>query len=251
MSSPPARPPVMLLSTDFDGTLIEHGNPAPFSPRLVEVLNVLRARGVRWAINTGRTLDSLEEGLESFALPVHPDFALTAEREIYQPGPGGHGWVDFGDWNGLCARPAEVRYGRHLRGPDGQPELAGLVATDRAQMDRIVAFIDQFKGQIPDFSYQRNAIYLSFCHAAYDKGTTIRALREMLGLGPEAIFAVGDQENDLPMLTGVHAHHMACPANSSESVKETVRRAGGYVARDPFSAGVIEALRFYCEDLGG
>ena len=274
MSNSPTRAPVLLISTDFDGTLIEHGSPAPFSPSLVTVLTALRGRGVRWAINTGRTLDSLAEGLESFALPVHPDFALTAEREIYQAGPDGRGWVDFGDWNERCAQAhkamfeaagpalrevtefveretgAELRYGRHLRGRDGEPELAGLVATDTAEMDRIVAFVDRLKGQIPNFSYQRNAIYLSFCHADYDKGTTLAALGRALGLGPEAIFAVGDQENDLPMLTGQPARHTACPANSSERVKETVRRAGGYVAREGYSAGVIEALRFYCEDFG-
>ena len=274
MSNSPARAPVLLISTDFDGTLIEHGNPAPFSPLLVEVLTALRERGVHWAINTGRTLDSLEEGLESFALTFRPDFALTAEREIYQAGPEARGWVDFGDWNERCARAhkemfeaagpalrevtdfvesetrAELRYGRHLRGRDGQPELAGLVASDTAEMDRILEFVDRFKGRIPNFSYQRNAIYLSFCHADYDKGTILAALGQALGLGPEAIFAVGDQENDLPMLTGVPARHTACPANSAERVKEMVRCAGGYVAREGYSAGVIEALRFYCEDLG-
>ena len=275
MSSSSARAPVRLISTDFDGTLIEHGAPAPFSPVLVEVLTALRERGVRWAINTGRTLDGLEEGLESFALPVQPDFALTAEREIHQPGPDGRGWVDLGDWNARCAEAhkamfeaagpalreitefverhtgAELRYGRHRRGRDGQPELAGLVATDTVEMDRILEVVDRFKGRIPDFSYQRNAIYLSFCHADYDKGTTLAALGQALGLGPEAIFAVGDQENDLPMLTGQPARHTACPANSAERVKETVRRVGGYVAQAGYSAGVIEALRFYCEDLGG
>ena len=274
MSHSPTRPAVRLISTDFDGTLIEHGNPAPYSPVLVEVLTALRERGVRWAINTGRTLESLEEGLESFALPVHPDFVLSAEREIYQPSPNGHGWVDFGDWNEVCAQRhkamfdaagpalrevtdfverhtrAELRYGRHLRGRDGHPELAGLVAADTAEMDRILEFVGRFKGQIPDFSYQRNSIYLSFCHAAYDKGTALAALGRMIGLEADAIFAVGDQENDLPMLTGIPAHHTACPANSAESVKATVRRAGGYVAQEGYSAGVIEALRFYCEDLG-
>ena len=187
MSNSPTRTPVRLISTDFDGTLIEHGNPAPFSPLLVEVLTALRGRGVRWAINTGRTLESLEEGLESFALSVHPDYVLTAEREIYQPGPAGRGWVDYGDWNQRCAERhkvlfdaagpllrevadfvrrdtcAQLHYGRYPRGSSGHPELNGLIATDDAEMERILAFVDRFKGQVPDFSYQRNAIYLSFC----------------------------------------------------------------------------------------
>ena len=42
---------------------------------------------------------------------------------------------------------------------------------------------------------------------------------------------------------------MAGPGNSSPQVKTTVRAAGGYVAEAGYSAGVIEALRFYCADL--
>ncbi len=273
------RPPVLLISTDFDGTLVEHGGPAPFSPLLVEILTTLRGRGVRWAINTGRSLPWLVDGLEVFALPIHPDFAITAEREIYQPTADGQGWCDLGDWNATCAQRhrqlfeaatpllteiirfverdtrADLRFSRHtdprLGSPTRDPaELSGLVATSEAEMDAVVAFVDQFRGQVPDFSYQRNSIYLSFCHVDYDKGTTLAELGRQTGVPRESIFAIGDHQNDLPMLTGTHAGHVACPGNSIETVKATVRAAGGYVAGAAYSAGVIEALRFYCEDLG-
>ena len=265
--------PVLLISTDFDGTLVEHGNPAPFSPVLVEILHALRARGVRWAINTGRSLSSLEEGLESFALPIHPDFVITTEREIFRPAPRGRGWEDFGPWNARCARlhselfaaaapmlarvvafvksetRAELQYGRRTRLNHGTTaELAGVVANDNEEMDRIVALLDQLRAPMPKFSYQRNSIYLSFCHVDYDKGTALAELGRLIGVPADATFAIGDHQNDLPMLTGVHARHVACPANSIEEVKRIVRTAGGYVAREGYSAGVIESLRFYCAD---
>ncbi len=272
MSSSPN--PVLLISTDFDGTLVEHGNPAPFSPLLVEILHALRARGVRWVINTGRSLSSLEEGLESFALPIHPDFVITTEREVFQPAARGRGWEDLGPWNARCARlhdelftavapllapvvafvkretRAELQYGRRTRRNQGAAsELAGIVAQDDAEMDRIVALLDAVRAQMPNFSYQRNSIYLSFCHVGYDKGTALAELGRLTGVLAEATFAVGDHQNDLPMLTGVHARHVACPGNSIDEVKRVVREANGYVARDGYSAGVIEALRFYCADL--
>ncbi len=100
----PAPAPVLLISTDFDGTLVEHGNPTPFAPLLMEILRSLRGQNVRWAINTGRTLPSLQEGLESFAMSVRPDFALTSERDVYRPTANGRDWEDFGDWNLRCAR---------------------------------------------------------------------------------------------------------------------------------------------------
>ena len=274
MSTAPS--PVLLISTDFDGTLVEHGNPAPFSPLLVEILTALRGRGVRWAINTGRSLPWLDDGLRAFDLPVHPDYAITMEREVSRLAPDGRGWEDFGDWNAVCVRRhqelfeaaapilaelgefvrrethAELRYVRHVvNAPPEGGDLVGIVAQNDAEMDRIVARLDAIKGQVPKFSYQRNSIYLSLCHADYDKGTALAELGRLIGVGPEGTFAIGDHQNDLPMLTGRHARHVACPGNAIEEVKRVVREAGGYVARDGYSAGVIEALRFYCADLGG
>ena len=272
------RAPVLLISTDFDGTLVEHGNPAPFSPELVAIFHALRARGVRWAINTGRSLPWMVDGLRTFSLPIHPDFAITAEREIHQPALNGNGWRDLGDWNTVCRERhealfdsiapllseivrfverdtnAEARFARHTdpREPNNTRdprELSGLVATSDAEMDRIVAFVDGLRAPESDFSYQRNSIYLSFCHRAYDKGTAMAELGRQLGVPRESIFALGAHQNDLPMLTGEHAGHVACPGNSIAQVKTTVREAGGYVADAGYSAGVIEALRYFCDDL--
>jgi hydroxymethylpyrimidine pyrophosphatase-like HAD family hydrolase len=270
-----APAPILLISTDFDGTLVGHGNPAPFAPVLIEVLHALRRHGVRWAINTGRTLPMLREAMEAFALPIRPDYALTSEREIFRPAAGGDGeWEDFGDWNERCARvhrqffataapvleevvaflkaetAARVVYDHQARGAEGVPELAGLVARDEPEMARIVDFIETLRARLPDLGYQRNTIYLRFCHAGYDKGVVLSELGRLIGVPPAARFAVGDHHNDIPMLDGVHAHHVACPANSTGAVKEVVAAAGGYVAAGACSAGVIEALRFYCAGLG-
>jgi HAD superfamily hydrolase (TIGR01484 family) len=266
--------PILLISTDFDGTLIEHGNPAPFAPLLIEVLHALRGRGVRWAINTGRTMPMLREALASFALPIQPDFALTSEREVYRPSAADNGdWEDYGDWNERCARvhrqffaeaapvlaeivafvekktAARLVYDTAARGAEGRSELAGLVAQDEAEMDVIVRCIEELKARLPDLGYQRNTIYLRFCHAGYDKGVALSELGRLIDVPPAARLAVGDHHNDIPMLNGVHAHHVACPANSVAAVKQVVADAGGFVAASGYSAGVIEALRFYCAGL--
>jgi hypothetical protein len=51
------------------------------------------------------------------------------------------------------------------------------------------------------------------------------------------------------MLDPEIAHHLACPANSVDEVKETVRRSGGYVAELAGGDGVAEALRRICPQL--
>lgn len=269
----PDPAPLLLLSTDFDGTLVEHGNPAPFAPLLMDVFAALRERGVRWAINTGRTLPSLEEGLETFALTVHPDFALTSERDLYRRSADGRRWEDFGDWNARCladhqalfaqAEPlldgavrhlqtrlgAKMLYDHTARDRHGRPELAGLMARDEAHMQTLAEFLDGFVSQIPKLGYQRNSIYLRFCHADYHKGVTLAELGRLIGVPAASTFAVGDHHNDMPMLDGRYAHKPACVGNSVETVKELVRSAGGYVAQAEYSLGVIEALRHYGGDL--
>lgn len=264
--------PLLLISTDFDGTLVEHGNPAPFAPLLMDVLTALREQGVRWAINTGRTLPMMKEGLDEFALSVHPDYALTSERDIYHRDASGQ-WVDFGDWNKRCAADhqalfdqahpllgeavrhlqsklgAKMLYDHTARDVDGRPELAGLMARDEAHMQSIADFLDPFLAQIPKLGYQRNSIYLRFCHADYHKGATLAELGRLIGVGAESTFAVGDHHNDLPMLDGRHALKAACVGNSVGAVKDLVRSVGGYVAESEYSLGVIEALRHYGGDL--
>ena len=47
------------------------------------------------------------------------------------------------------------------------------------------------------------------------------------------------------MLDGQYAQWVACPGNATESVKETVRNAGGYIARRNCSEGIVEALLYF------
>ncbi|HUE62202.1 MAG TPA: HAD hydrolase family protein, partial [Chthoniobacterales bacterium] len=91
-------------------------------------------------------------------------------------------------------------------------------------------------------NYQRNTIYLRFCHADYHKGAALAELARLIDVPRENIFAAGDHHNDISMLNGQVAAMPACPANAIEEVKAAVRKAGGYVAKREHGAGVHEAL---------
>ena len=256
---------IKLLSTDFDGTLVSHDDDPPVVPELFEMLLALRAHGVRWAVNTGRTLDHIVDGLREFGFPLAPDFVLTNEREVFRPDETGR-WVDYGDWNHRCALAhdelfavaepliAEVwkfvkteTQGRAIDDASGM----GVLASSNAEMDRIVAFCEQVRVRMPEFHYQRNTIYLRFCHVDYSKGTALAELARLLGIAHGEIFAAGDHHNDIAMLDGRFARWVACPGNSADEVKETVRAAGGYIARGTAGAGVVEALRFFDAEARG
>jgi HAD superfamily hydrolase (TIGR01484 family) len=254
-------PKIRLLSTDFDGTLVAHGSDPVLDRGCVECIGTLQSEGVLWAINTGRSVDLLESGLADFEFPIHPDFILTSERDVFRPSANGDRWEPFGNWNERVAREhaelfhsaqailAEVvdfvtqktkaRLLYHSAG------LEGLVAENEEELDRVTRFIDQAREKQPKFHYQRNTVYLRFCHADYHKGAALAELSRLLEIPADQIFAAGDHHNDISMLDGRFARYAACPANAIPEVKEAVRSAGGYVARKNCGAGIHEALQHF------
>lgn len=255
--------PISLISLDFDGTIVNHetnGHP-PVSPEFLDVLDRLKADGTRFLINTGRSLEHLAEGLEEFGLVVPPDFAVVNEREVYRHGGRSGGWLSLEEWNLDCARRHDQLHHecrdifdtihQHLTQATRaqtvvqESKMQGFIASTNDEMEEIVAFLDQLLVETPSIRYQRNAVYLRFCHADYHKGAALRAVADHLGATRESIFASGDNYNDLSMLDGRHAALVACPGNAVDAVKEAVRGAGGYVASGHCSSGVAEALEHF------
>ena len=101
---PPCRQNIRLLSTDFDGTLVAHHADPVLDARCMELIRELQEGGAIWAINTGRSRQLLESGLMDFDFPVHPDFILTSERDVFRRAENGRHWEPFGDWNSRVAR---------------------------------------------------------------------------------------------------------------------------------------------------
>jgi HAD superfamily hydrolase (TIGR01484 family) len=252
---------IRLLSIDFDGTLVSRVSEPVLDRDCIELIRDLQNKGALFAINTGRSVDLLESGLADFEFPMRPDFILTTEREVFRPGTNGEKWEPFGDWNERCARDhaelfssaesvlaevvdfvnqktkAQLIY--HTEG------LEGLRAASEEEMDRIVEFIEQARDPDSKFHYQRNTIYLRFCHSDYHKGAALAELARLIDMPREKIFAAGDHHNDISMLNGEVAALTACPANAIDEVKAAVRSAGGYVAQNQHGAGVREALHFF------
>lgn len=252
---------IRLLSIDFDGTLVSRVSEPVFDERCMKLIGELQNAGVLFSINTGRSVDLLESGLIDLEFPVRPDFILTTEREVFRPGSNGEKWEPFGDWNERCARDhaelfssaqsvltevvdfvtqktkAQMLY--HTEG------LEGLRAENEEEMDRIVQFIESVRVPESKFHYQRNTIFLRFCHADYHKGAALAELARLIDIPRQNIFAAGDHHNDVSMLNGEVAGMSACPANAIGEVKAAVRDAGGYVARRAHGAGVHEAIEHF------
>jgi hypothetical protein len=254
---------IQLLSLDFDGTLVSHVAEPALHRQCMEFIRELQDAGAIWAINTGRSVDLLESGLANFEFQIRPDFILTTERDVFRPGGNGNKWEPFGDWNDRCAREHAELFS------SSQPVLAevidfvtqetkarliydsdrleGLAAQNEEEMEYIASFIEQARAGHPKFHYQRNGIYLRFCHADYHKGAALAELARLIQVRRDNIFAAGDHHNDISMLDGKVAAMPACPANAIPEVQSAVRDAGGYVAQQEHGAGVCEALRYFAQ----
>jgi hydroxymethylpyrimidine pyrophosphatase-like HAD family hydrolase len=252
--------PIRLLSTDFDGTLIGHHPDARTVRSLSGALTELRRQGAVWAVNTGRQLWFALEGLEQVALPHDPDFVLTSEKDIYRRIEEGS-WEAFGDWNtrterqtlDLFERAAPVvreiesmvatREGTELLYENGR--LAGLMTADPGMMDQMADVVRELAVAVPEFSFNRNHVWMRFSHCEIHKGSSLAELSRLLGIPRADVLAIGDHHNDIPMLDGSSAAMVACPANAVPEVQELVRRSGGYVSPHPWGEGVADAIRHF------
>ena len=252
---------IKLLSTDFDGTIVSRVSEPALDRQCMELIREMQNGGALWAINTGRSVDLLQSGLTDFEFPMRPDFILTSERDVFRPSENGGAWEAYGDWNDRCARDHRELFSssqsvlgeviefvtqqtkaRVIYEPEGP---AGLIAASEEEMDRVTEFIEQARTKNPKFNYQRNTVYLRFCHADYHKGAALAELARLIDIPRENIFAAGDHHNDISMLDGKFAAMPSCPANAIPEVKDAVRKAGGYIAQREHGAGVYEALRHF------
>ncbi|NJK90592.1 MAG: HAD family phosphatase [Blastochloris sp.] len=259
MSKPssPTPLPALLLSTDFDGTLLDHSLPPPLAPEFFDWLeNERRRRRVVWIINTGRDWESLHDELIQRQARIWPDWVVLVEREIHriinqrqEPLPC---------WNRRCQETHDDLF--HRAAPQLQqtrrdlahfPDLQlitdigsplGLIAASPEQADEVQTALEPLLRAFPEMHSVRNSVYFRFAHIDFQKGSCLARIAQEEGIPPENCFAAGDHLNDLPMLDPRHAHQLCCPSNAVPAVQAQVRLHQGHVSRQSTHLGVVEAL---------
>jgi len=256
--------PIKIICTDFDGTVFAEFEPRPIPDCLVQLIRDLRLRGAKWIINTGRDLSSLMEALARSHISEQPDYLVIVEREIHIH--TGSTYRSHQTWNDACVHDHNHLY-RQVR-----PEVPGLtawisrrfaatfyeddfsplclIAESAPEADAIHDFLRDFARQIPSLSVVRNDVYMRFSHSAYNKGSALTEIAEMLGIVPGEIFVAGDHLNDLPMLERKRAHWLVAPANAVSAVRSVVREQAGFVSNASFGEGVTEGLRWCLREAG-
>lgn len=249
--------PTALLSIDFDGTLVDSQRPDPILEELADALKSLRSQGVKWVVNTGRTVTHTMEGFVHHRLPLLPDFLIARESEVYVRNNFNR-WIDHGDWNRKCGKSHVklFRQSKKIIGAvrefvttstsaqfiESTEEPCGVIATHIEEMDTICRFIETINPVDGDLHYERNSVYLRFSHRQFTKGSSLQFLAQSIGVPTTSVFAIGDSFNDVTKLRRDIADMIACPSNAVMEVKSHVIENGGYVASSPEGQGVVEAL---------
>lgn len=242
----------MLIALDYDGTL--HRPGSGIEPGFFAYMKTLRPYGVRWGVNTGRSLQKIAPELDRFE--AMPDFICTCERYAYLAGADGRlspAGVHNAEGHSANAKlreqtlPAWLRMLCRLRLE--QPALVwNLAATDPLSieadddetMDAILPYLTPFADG--SATLQRAGRFVRLCDARFNKGSTLRHILLQWGVSAGRLFLMGDGHNDLDAFR--HFPHAFCavPADAHPDILGWMREHGGFISPE---TGVMRALTFW------
>ena len=243
-----------LVSLDYDGTL--RHEQSGIHPDFAPTIRSLRAQGVRWGINTGRSLRKLEPELA--ALPLMPDFICTCERYVYLADAEGR-LRPASAYNARCHAANAALLSELL--PTWQSELTALrallpdlkweiaaddplsiEARDSSVMDALMPHLLRFAASLPlrHIKIQRAGRFMRFSDANFSKGSALRYLQQLWSVPEDHIFLMGDGHNDLDAFACFPRAYCAAPESAHHDVLAWIRAHGGRLAPD-----VPHALRHW------
>ena len=257
-------PPIRLVCLDFDGTIMVYDDPKPcFHPDVIEWLNALQMGGIQWCSNSGRDLpdqlgvlqESQHRGLEHMPLGL-----LCAESMAYVRQDGDYRPLEpwnttahhhllrlharvrerlrpYMDWIEQRFRPKGVYVGDHY--------TAFQVEEAKDHPRQLFRELEALLVGVPELMLTRNGPWVAVLQERLGKGNVLREFARVMEYRPHEILAVGDQFNDLNMLDGMAALHVACPGDAVAEVAELVRSRNGLVAQRGGPSGTVEILHHY------
>lgn len=247
-----------LVALDYDGTLRSPVG-APVSESFLSLMEAWRPYGVRWGINTGRSLGYLCEDLLP-CLTHLPDFICTTERFAYLADEAGRVCpaAEFNresyEANGVLRRTlaplltAEMKRIRQHH-PEWEWVFApndplSVQAKDTATMDGIAPLLQPFVDGLAGVAMQRASRFMRLSDARYNKATALAYVMEQWNVAADRLFTMGDGHNDLDVFRRFPESYFGCPADAHPEILAWVRERGGYVSAEP---GVCALLKTWFE----
>ncbi|HYF91032.1 MAG TPA: Cof-type HAD-IIB family hydrolase [Symbiobacteriaceae bacterium] len=264
-----------LIATDIDGTLLNESHEV--TPRTRQAVAELQRRGVTLVLTTARPPRAIRHIYDDLGLngpviayngalvydpahdrpllhhPIHQEAALAIVAAIRAAAPELNLGLELMDewhvdrvdehlqWILDTNRVAAPIFG----------DVARAIETTRRKVSKIYFLAPAHVRRAveerlpPGVSVTSSGMDFVEIHAAgVDKGAALRALGAILGIPREATLALGDGENDIPLLQA------AGLSVAMGNAAETVRRAAGAVTEPNTAEGWARAIERYVLAVG-
>ncbi len=268
LAAPFAGPCRYLISLDYDGTLrADEGPPVP--PAFLALMARWRPQGLRWGINSGRSmtylLGELLPALEQAGgcSGTLPDFLCTCERYVHLADEQGrllpdeeHNARCLADNLALrvaCLPAVQASMARlQCQHPEWAWEYAAddplsIEAADTPTMDAMLPDMLRLAATLPGATVQRAGRYLRFSDARHHKGSALACVNRAWGVPAAHIAIIGDGQNDIDAFRHFPGAFCAAPAGAAPEVADYLGRHGGYLSP---RRGVADALLHWAARVG-
>lgn len=261
---------IKLIAIDMDGTLLLPDHT--ISPAVKNAIAAAREKGVNVVLTTGRPYAGVHSYLKELHMEQPGDYCITYNGALVQKAGDGstvaQTALSYDDYRYLEKLSREV--GSHFHaldrntlytanrdisyytvhesyvatiplvfceaedGPNTQ-FLKVMMIDEPAVLDRAIARIP---AEVKEkYTVLKSAPYfLEILDKRVNKGTGVKSLAEALGIKPEEVMAIGDQENDIAMIE--YAGMGVAMDNAIPSVKEVAN----FVTKSNLEDGVAWAI---------
>ena len=209
------------LACDYDGTLATHGK---VEPTTMSALRALQASGCKLILVTGRVLEDLQQVMPELA--VFDLCVLENGAVLYDP---------VAAESTLLASPPPAELIETMRALGVQQIGAGrVVVATRVAFEALTVQALRQLGLRSELILNKGALMI--LPSGIHKGTGLLAALERLAISPDCVVAVGDGENDEPLLSAVRCG--VAVANAVPSLRE----AADLVTSSTHGQGVEEVV---------
>lgn len=261
---------IKLVITDLDGTLIDRSLQLP--QEIDAITGFLRQKGVLFSIATGRSEGFVQGMVERMALdcpyvvsngatvlcgeniiqrtqfsilPLRPMLqeAMARGLSIYYTTNGEERIEAVTPW---VAREMQIRGVTYNVAPMQETEWASyrvekLLVLDMEESGIIDELEAWCEDNPDDYCYVRYGDRsLEFMKKGVNKAAGVKSLVEYLGLQPDEIMAIGNDDNDIEMF-----RYVGLPVAVQNAVS-TAKDAAAYVCSHSMAQGVLEAIIKFC-----
>lgn len=266
-------PPIKLIATDIDGTLVS--SQGMITERSLRAIRAAREKGITVAIATGRFPENAFLLLEDYGLrlPIvgvngarivdenlkeissHPMAPEAVRGAIDVLMHAGSDFFIFGD-HAICTATAQKKHHSELSQGDRIRELGFQYYHGKEEVKDFIrqhtvykffvcdnvplSIVRQGLSAVPGIDLTQSWFNnIEIMPAGVDKGRGVRDMAASLGLSMDQVMALGDQDNDIPMLKA--AGFGVAMGNGSDETKSAAR----FVTDSYAEEGFAKALETY------